>query len=149
MNDRPITPSTDDPNDLEALTPNHLLQLKARPLMPPGLFAKEDQYTRRRWRQVQYIADLFWKWWIKEYLPLMQSRQKWNKTRRSFLVGDLVLVMNESAPRNSWPLGLVIETIADSKGLVRRVRLRTQTTELERPITKLCLLLEGVPADGV
>lgn len=144
LNDRPITPSTDDPNDLEALTPNHLLQLKANPLLPPGLFKREDLYTRRRWRQIQYIASLFWKRWVKEYLPLMQTRQKWGRTRRSFAVGDLVLVMDDSAPRNSWLLGRINETIVDSKGHVRRVRLRTQTSELEQLITKLCLLLEEV-----
>ena len=84
LNDRPITPSTDDPNDLEALTPNHLLQLKAQPLLPPGLFQKKDFYTRRRWRQVQYIAGLFWKRWVREYLPLMQARQKWSRIKKSF-----------------------------------------------------------------
>lgn len=48
VNDRPITPSTDDPNDLEAFTPNHLLQLKANPLLPPGLFRREDLYAGGR-----------------------------------------------------------------------------------------------------
>lgn len=38
LNDRPITPSTDDPNDLESFIPNHLLQVKTNPLLPPGLF---------------------------------------------------------------------------------------------------------------
>lgn len=65
-NDRPITRSSMDPNDLEVLTPNHLLLLKIQPLLPPGLFQKEDLYIHRRWRQVQYMSDLFWKRWIKE-----------------------------------------------------------------------------------
>ena len=48
MNGRPITPVSSDPNDLEALTPKHLLQMKGKPLMPPVFFrrrifiAKED-----------------------------------------------------------------------------------------------------------
>lgn len=142
LNDHPITPSTNDPNDLEALTPNHLLQLKANPLLPPGLFKREDLYIHRRWRRDQYIASLFWKRWVKEYLPFMQTRQKWGRTRGSFAVGDLVLVMDDSAPRNSWPLRQITETIVDSKGHVWRVRLRTQTLELQQPITKLCPLLE-------
>ena len=48
--------------DLEALTPNHLLLLKTQPVLPPGLFVKEDLYIKRRWKQVQYMADLFWKY---------------------------------------------------------------------------------------
>jgi len=54
-----------------------------------------------------------------------------------------VLVVDETAPRNSWPLGRIIKTLADSKGFVRRVHLKTQTSELERPINKLCLLMEA------
>lgn len=81
INDRPITTSSDDLNDLEALTPNHLLLLKRQPLLPPGLFEKEDLYSRRRWKQVQYLTDLFWKRWVREYLPLLQERQKWTQVK--------------------------------------------------------------------
>jgi len=53
INDRPITKSSNDPMDLEPLTPNHLLLLKPNPSIPPGVFCPEDSYSRRRWRQVQ------------------------------------------------------------------------------------------------
>ncbi|XP_030227414.1 uncharacterized protein LOC115554725 isoform X3 [Gadus morhua] len=105
------------------------------------LFKKDDLYARRRWRQVQYIADLFWKRWTTEYLPQLQERQKWNKVHRNFTVGDIVLVVEESAPRGAWPIGRITDTMADSKGCVRRVRVKTQTNELEKPITKICLLV--------
>ena len=75
LNDRPLTPSSDDPNDLEALTPNHLLLLKGKLILPPGLFDKHETYGRRRWKQVEYISDLFRKCWAKEYLPIVQQRQ--------------------------------------------------------------------------
>lgn len=42
LDDRPITKLSEDPNDLEALTPNHLLVTKGNPILPPGLFDKED-----------------------------------------------------------------------------------------------------------
>lgn len=76
LNDRPLTTSTDDLSDLEALTPNHLLLMKKQPILPPGLFNIKDSYPRRRWKQVQYLADLFWNRWVREYLPLLQQRQK-------------------------------------------------------------------------
>lgn len=41
LNDQPITKLLQDPNDLEALTPNHLLLLKGKPVLPPGLFDKK------------------------------------------------------------------------------------------------------------
>ncbi|XP_030235356.1 molybdenum cofactor sulfurase-like [Gadus morhua] len=43
LNDRPIAKVSDDPNDLEALTSNHILL----PIFPPGLFKQSDRYIRR------------------------------------------------------------------------------------------------------
>ncbi len=37
MNVRPLTMVSNDPNDLEPLTPNHLLHMKAQPVMPTGI----------------------------------------------------------------------------------------------------------------
>ncbi|KAI2661860.1 hypothetical protein H4Q32_007550 [Labeo rohita] len=144
LNDRPIMLSLDDPNDLEALTPNHILQLRSNPVLPRGLFKRVDLHIRRCWRQVQYMVDLFWKRWTREYLVLMQKRQKWSKTCRNLNEGDLVLVMDENAPRNSWHLGRVTKAISDSKGLVRRVCVKTRASELDRPVNKLSLLIEGI-----
>ena len=143
LNDRPITTVTNDLNDLEPLTPNHLLQLKTNPIMPPGLFQKRDLYSQRKWRQVQYLADLFWKRWIREYLPLMQERHKWSQIKRNFTPGDVVVIIDDNAPRNSWLLGRVVKAFPGSKGLVRSVLVKTKSNIIQRPITKLCLLLEA------
>ena len=142
LNSRPITKASTDPNDLEALTPNHLLLLKTAPLMPPGQFQKDDIYARRRWRQVQYMSNLFWKRWVKEYLPQLQERQKWSNIKRNFTPGDLVIIVDDTAPRNSWLTGKIEEAILDRRGLVRQLRIKTKTGFLNRPITKVCLLQE-------
>lgn len=140
LNDRPITKLSDDANDLEPLTPNHLLLLKGKPALPPGVFEPHDQYIRRRWKQVQYLSDLFWKRWIREYLPLLQERQRWNEKKRSLTPGDIVVIMDPSAPRGSWPLGKILEVFPDKQGLVRSVKLQTKNNIIERPVTKLCLV---------
>lgn len=143
INSRPITKASSDLNDLEALTPNHLLLLKVKPELPPGVFSKDDHYTNRRWRQVQYLADIFWKRWCKEYLTQLQEPQRWSTPGRNFCVCDVVLIVDDTSPRNSWPLGRIVETLPDKKGLVRQVKVKTKTNELCRPITKLCLPQES------
>ena len=142
LNDRPLTTSSEDPNDLEPLTPNHLLLQRKQPLLPPGLFNKDDCYTRRRWKQTQYLADLFWKRWVREYLPNLQERQKWNRVKQNLKPGDIVMILDDNAPRSSWLLGRVMSTTSDSKGLVRRVLVKTKSSTLERPVAKLCLICE-------
>lgn len=143
INSRPITKASMDVNDLEALTPNHLLLLKTTPSLPPGIFQPADMYAYRRWKQVQYMSDLFWKRWVKEYLPQLQERQRWTRPKRNLTVGDLVLIMDNTAPRNSWLMGRVMQTFPDRKGLVRQVKIKTRTSCLDRPITKVCLLQEA------
>ena len=139
INGRPITRLSDDPRDLSPLTPNHLLLLRSGPSLPPGQFTEQDIY-RRRWRQIQYLADIFWKRWLKEYLPSLQARQKWTDPKRNIRIGDLVLVKNETTPRHQWPLGLVVDTHPGKDGRVRSARVKTQTGLYLRPIDKLCLL---------
>ena len=147
VNSRPIIRASDDPNDLEALTPNHLLLLKGNPGLPPGVSSPEDNYSRRRWRQVQYLANIFWKRWSTEYLPLLQERQKWLMPRCKIKVGDEVLVVDERLPRCSWLLGRVLEVMPDRNGFVRRVRVKTKSSELQRPVGKLCLRLQAKGGD--
>ena len=139
VNNRPITTVSSDPMDLEPLTPNHLLIL--RPVSsPPGLFDSNDAYSKKKWRQVQYLADLFWKRWTKEYLPQLQSRSKWEKESRNLSSGDIVLIIDSALPRNDWLLGRVIETYKGGDGKVRSVRIKTKSSIMTRPISKVCLL---------
>ncbi|XP_077978766.1 uncharacterized protein LOC144434185 [Glandiceps talaboti] len=142
INSRPITAVSDDARDPEALTPNMIITMKGASL-PPSLTEKNDLYARRRWRQVQYMADIFWKRWTHEYLPSLQQRQKWLETKPNVAVGDIVLIADENTPRCAWPMAKVIEVMPDNKGLVRRVKVKTRSNVLERPIHKLCILLEA------
>ena len=83
---------------------------------------------------MQYLANLFWKRWIREYLPSLQQRQKWNRPQRNVAVDDIVLVLDNNKPRNSWPLARVLEVhTSRNDGLVRSMKLRTSTGEFVRP----------------
>ena len=99
LNGRPLTRCSTDPRDLTCLTPNHLLLLKDQQSLPPGIFSDHDNYVRHRWRQIQYLSNLFWKRWVREYLALLQERQKWLYPKRSVQVDDLVLIVPAVAAR--------------------------------------------------
>lgn len=143
MNARPLTTVSNDPHDFEALTPNHLLLLRASPPLPPGIFTQHDCYARRRWRKIQYIADLFWVRFKREYLPILQARQKWHYPKREFRSGDVVVLAETGCPRGVWRLGRVIATAKGRDGHVRSVTIKTKSATLARPITKCVLLVES------
>jgi hypothetical protein len=139
---RPLTTVSSDPADLNVITPNDLLLLRSNATLPPGSFNERDIYAKRRWRQIQYLADVFWKRWTAEYLPMLQKRQKWLQPSRNLQVGDIVLIVDNTAPRSSWLMGKVEQVNTGNQGLVRSAAIKTKTSLLTRPVAKLCLLLE-------
>lgn len=140
LNSRPLTPVSSDPDDLEALTPNHLLLQKKGLLFPPGVFCKDDLYVKRRWRQAQYLANVFWSRWKREYLVSLNQRKKWTRIKPNVKIGDLVLLCDVNLPRNLWPLGRIVTCYESSDGLIRSVKVKTVSGVYDRPITKIVSL---------
>ena len=137
VNNRPLTSLSTDPEDLQPLTPNHLLLL--RPVIEPIKAQPKDLslHSRRRWKQMLYLAEVFWTRWRREYLPDLTRRSKWRKQTRGLKANDLVLVVDTQTPRNQWKLGRVLSTPNDQE---RSVHLRTQEGEVHRPYSKLVFL---------
>ncbi|XP_048048490.1 uncharacterized protein LOC125269604 isoform X1 [Megalobrama amblycephala] len=158
VNSRPLTVDClTDPKSLRPITPNHLLTLKSTAALPPPGKFEEDVYARKRWRQVQYLAEQFWSRWRQEYLANLTARQKWLVPKRNIQIGDIVIVKDDDLLRNQWRLGRVEGVIVSSDGLVRKAKIYLGTSNLdmkgkrinkpsiiERPIQKLVLLMENV-----
>jgi len=150
LNSRPLLEVPVDPKDPLPITPNDILlgwqrrapEVEAREEQPIwGKFEDGDLWSRQAWRASQRLADIFWSRWQKEYLPSLNKRQKWIKTKDPIQEGDVVLVVDDNAPRHSWPLGRVITTYPGKDGTVRMVDVKTSTSEYRRPISKLIKLL--------
>ena len=152
VNARLITTVPSDTDEPQPLSPAMLLTLKMRPLgPPPGEFVPADLYSRRRWRRVQYLADQFWVRWRREYMQTLQKRSKWNSPRRNLNTGDVVLVKEDGAHRNDWPLGRITEAIKSEDGEVRKAQVELlregRKTTFLRPIKEFVLLVPVQP-DG-
>ncbi len=120
VNSRSLT--TDNltsPYGTDPHTPNHLLTIKWRVLLPPpGEFQQAYIYHVKRWRRVQYLVDQFWLRWRKEFMLSLQPRQKLVHPQRNIQAGDIVLIKEEIAPRNCWHTARVTEAYASDDGLV-------------------------------
>lgn len=108
----------------EALSLDHLLLLQGKPLLLLllGAFEKGDCYSRERLWQVQYLADLFWKKWLEEYLLMMKEMENCTyKSETGWRHPDLIV------DEDSFPMGRVVERIPNSRGHVRWVKNQTQS----------------------
>ena len=79
VNCRPLTiDNLNDPGSLSPLTPNHLLTMKTKVILPPlGIFQSEEKYSKKRWRRIQHLANGFWVRWRQEFLQILQEKSKW------------------------------------------------------------------------
>ncbi|XP_023204623.1 uncharacterized protein LOC111611627 [Xiphophorus maculatus] len=158
INSRPLTTHLlSDPSAPQPLTPNHILTMKSSVVLPPpGEFVKEDLYLRKRWRKVQYLANEFWTRWKREYLLNLQQRNKWYKTQRNAKINDIVILMDNSLPRNEWRLAKVTKVFPSEDGVIRKLELLmsdatlddqgkrvNKPVYLERPIHKTVTLVEA------
>ncbi|KAL1280039.1 hypothetical protein QQF64_014639 [Cirrhinus molitorella] len=126
VNSRPLNvDGINDPMAPEPLTPNHLILMKSKVALPPP-----GKFVK-------------------------EDMQKWHVPRRNLKVNDIVILKEDTLPRNQWQLGRVVETREGTDGLVRRVKVQVGERKLtqkqnycskpsiiERPIQKLVLLLE-------
>ena len=150
LNSRPLTVDTlRDIQSEQPLCVSNILTIKSKVVLPPpDQSVKADEFSRRRWRRIQHIANEFWARLRKDFLWSLQTRPKWNNKCRNFQKGDNVLLKIE-ANRNQWPMAKVIGVNADDMGFVRSVRLlfvsscdSTGERVLERPIRKIVLIKE-------
>lgn len=142
VNSRPLTTPSSDVNDPPPLTPNSILTHKTSTFLPPpGKFQEPDQYCRKRWRRVQYLADQFWHRWRKEYLLTLQERSKWNRPSRNLQKGDVVMIKSDSQARFCWSLARVIRCLKSDDGVVRSADVRMQSGTLRRPVSGLVLIV--------
>ena len=143
LNSRPLTPVSDDPEDLEALTPNHFLL--GRPAISEPLFPDASRYVncRKLYRVSQAYHEMIWKRWAHDYLPKWNVRPKWGSNDgRALQVGDLVWVIDESVKRCKNQMARVLDVFPGSDGVVRSAKIQTSNGIFVRPAVKLAPLLD-------
>lgn len=146
INSRPLTYVSNDVDQPEPLTPAHFLVGQRLTCLPPKSFpaeinhptANKEEMTKR-WRYRQRLVTNFWNRWQKEYLLDLKSARRCDTPQPTSLkVGDVALIGEDNAPRQSWKLGRIEELFPGRDGLVRSCAVRTSTgTVLRRPIQLL------------
>ena len=142
INSRPLTHISSDVNDMEALTPNHVLLGMHRNWGSIAGTDERDITSRKHWRQVQALRAMFWSRWTKEYLPTLTKRVRWREKVPNLKSGDLVLLQEDDLKRGKWPLARITKVMPGPDGIVRVVEVRTKTGVYTRPATKLYRLEE-------
>ncbi|XP_055309087.1 uncharacterized protein LOC129572976, partial [Sitodiplosis mosellana] len=137
LNSRPLCAITTDIDDLNPLTPGHLLIGTPLNLIPePSLLTLNDN-TLDRFQAIQKGVQNFWKRFYIEYLHAQHPRKKWYKAQKDISIGDLVVVIDDNLPPAKWKMARVTRIFESTDGYIRSATLKTADTEMTRPIVKL------------
>uniref|UniRef100_A0A183SER4 DUF5641 domain-containing protein n=1 Tax=Schistocephalus solidus TaxID=70667 RepID=A0A183SER4_SCHSO len=134
LNNRPLIPPASDSTDLKSLTPNSFLLMRRSLRLP----STEDLLTQYHagWKEIHYLAGVFWRRWTKEYLPTPQQRTKGLRGPRELKSGNVVLVSGEHIPREKGSLGVNERCEENRDGLGRTVYMKTAGGVVKRDVRR-------------
>ena len=137
---RPLSPMSENPNEICALTPGHFL-IGAPLLSPPEPdFSGQPLSLANRWQKLTVLHHHFACRWKEEYLKELHKRNKWKYPQRNFAINDIVVIRKDNYPPSEWQLGRILKVSPGSDNKVRVAEVLTSTGNITRPITKLILL---------
>ncbi|XP_068914594.1 uncharacterized protein [Tenebrio molitor] len=146
LNSRPLCPLSNDPNDLNPITPGHFLIGE-----PLTSISERDLTTTRinrltQWQRVEQMRQHFWHRWQREYLVQNINRSKQLRGSGSrpstpaLEVGSMVILVEDNTPPLQWKLGRIVELHPGSDGVVRVVSVKTVKGIFKRATRKVCVL---------
>ncbi|XP_045483078.1 uncharacterized protein LOC123688551, partial [Harmonia axyridis] len=112
LNSRPLTPLSDDPLDLNVLTPGHFLIGSPLLSTPQEDLRFENPNRIKKYYHLKQIVQHFWTRWSKDYLSTLQGRTRWrsNQGTSNMEPGTMVLLKEDNSPPQKWDLARIIET---------------------------------------
>jgi hypothetical protein len=144
INSRPLT--WNPRPEGEPLCVQDLMLGRAKPGQAEVKFESGKKLTKR-FENVQWTQQEFWKRWIEEIFPEKLRQSKWKQEKRDLKVGDVVLRKDETAAGQTYKYAKVTKVHTSTDGKVRAADIeyklpgesvfRTTT----RPIHKLVLVV--------
>ena len=146
INSKPLGYTSSDIADPDPITPNMLLMGRRDPSIPQVIYSETELLSRRRWKQCQALADQFWVKYIRNYLPSLQTRSKWQQERDALTVDSIVMIVDQQLPRALWPVGKVTAVFPGADGRIRTAQVQVKDRTYTRPVARI-IRLPSLPLD--
>ncbi|XP_075158007.1 uncharacterized protein LOC142231277 [Haematobia irritans] len=140
LNSRPISTMSENPGDLNPLTPGHFLTGNAILAPPEPISDDRPESIVNRWQRVKVLHHHFVQRWKSEYLKELHKRNKWKQPEKNIDIDSIVVIRDENTSPNEWRIGRVTRFFPGKDNRVRVAELYTQKGVITRPIVKLVIL---------
>ncbi|XP_075147420.1 uncharacterized protein LOC142221551 [Haematobia irritans] len=140
LNSRPISIMSEDPTDLNPLTPGHFLTGGPILTPPEPTIDTHPETVTNRWQRVKALHHHFCQRWKVEYLRELHKRNKWKFPEMNVEVNSIVIIPEDNLSPNEWRIGRVVRVYPGKDNRVRVADVFTQRGTITRPIVKLVCL---------
>ncbi|KAH0821040.1 hypothetical protein GEV33_001751 [Tenebrio molitor] len=171
LNSRPLCPLSNDPNDLNPITPGHFLIGE-----PLTSMSERDLTTTRinrltQWQRVEQMRQHFLHRWQREYSPtetlvefdfgsiilLINANEGcqfgvrnvtfrqgcYRPSTPALEIGSMVILVEDNTPPLQWKLGRIVELHPGSDGVVRVVSVKTVNGIFKRATRKVVFIAKS------
>ena len=147
VNSRPLLLVSYDSEVPEILRPSIILTHKTDIDERPACHLDTKDLYKAQWKRVQFLSDLFWSRWKRDYLQTLQMRKKWTSDKESIEPGDVVLLRDDEVGRAQWPIARVVNVFPGDDNCIRKVEVKVsrngEIVKYVRPVVKLVLLVKN------
>ncbi|XP_075243735.1 uncharacterized protein LOC142337986 [Convolutriloba macropyga] len=136
LNSRPLTHVGCSISDEGPLTSNHFRLRRPQMCLKP-LANSNQRFSTKDFKLTQTLLDHHLNRLMKEYIPKLNKRTKWQRSNDELDEGDIVWKLKDFTPRGIWPLRKIVKAHRSSGGIARSFDIQTSTGMVQRPAVTL------------
>lgn len=137
MNTRPLTPLSEDPEEIDVLTPGHFLTGSSLAVLPDPDYTDIPVNRLKHYQQLQQLVQQHWIRWKREYLTELNGQRQKSSTPVDLFPGQLVLLGDDNKSPAVWPLARILSVQPGDDQIVRVVSVKTATGIYTRSAKRL------------
>jgi hypothetical protein len=130
LNSRPLTPMSNDPNDLSCLTAGHFLIGDSMTSFPHPNLQEVPSNRLTQWQRIEQLRQHFWTRWSKE----------WKSPQANIELGQLVLIKEDNLPPLRWVTGRIVQLFPGQDKITKVVLIKTSSGLIKRSVSRVCVL---------
>ncbi len=139
LNSKPLGYVSSDIADPDPVTPNLLLMGRHDASLPLVTYPDSELHSRRQWRHSQILSDHFWAHFLRNYLPSLQSRQKWRTDNPNLQPNTVILILDPHLPDLSGQWAKSYPSIPARMASVGLLMSKSRTGHTRGPLPTLFL----------
>ncbi|XP_011164167.3 uncharacterized protein LOC105198989 [Solenopsis invicta] len=142
LNSRPITPLSEDPNNMSYIFLGHFLVGTTLNRLPQPDLTDVNENRLVRWQRVEQLRQNFWRRWSAEYLHSLQERNKWKSNKGIQLEpGQHVLIKQQNLAPLQWAIDRVQDVHPGPDNVARTATVHTFKGSFVRPFSRFAILI--------